>query len=67
MFKLGGLSTIEKGLIVQYILFWVGKPERKDCLVWLGIDGMKVIKMNPKRVREHCKLKVSENSAADNI
>jgi len=67
MFKLGGLSIIEKGLIVHYILFWVGKPKRKDCLLWLGIDGMKVIKMNPKRVRVRCKLKVSENNAADNI
>jgi len=52
MFKLVGLSAIEKGLFVQYILFWVGKPKRKDCLVSLGIDGMKVIKMNPKQVRE---------------
>jgi hypothetical protein len=52
MFKVGGLSTIEKGLFVQYILFWVGKPKGKDRLVLLGIDGMIVIKMNPKGLRE---------------
>lgn len=62
VFKLGGLWTIQKGL-----LFLGGKPKGKDHLVRLGIDGMKVIKMNPKQVREWYRLKVFENIAEDNI
>jgi hypothetical protein len=65
--KVSGLSAIQKGLLVQYILFWVGKPKGKDHLVWLGIDGMKVIKMISKQAREWYRLKVFEDIAEDNI